>query len=39
LLSKPERKGHLEELGVDGDNKKASVSEIGCDGVEWIHLA
>jgi alpha-glucosidase (family GH31 glycosyl hydrolase) len=33
----PEEKVHLEDQGVDGI--KMDLGEIGCGGVEWIHLA
>jgi len=26
-------------LGVNGDNIKMNLKDIGCEGVDWIHLA
>jgi hypothetical protein len=37
-VGKPEKKNHLEDLGVDV-NIRMDLREIGWKGVEWIHLA
>jgi hypothetical protein len=31
--------GQLGGLGVDGDNIKMNLNEIGCEVVDWFHLA
>jgi hypothetical protein len=31
--------GCPEDLGVDGDNIKMNLREIGWEGVNWIHVA
>jgi hypothetical protein len=30
---------HLEDLGVDGDNIKIGLQEVGLRGMNWIDLA
>jgi hypothetical protein len=39
LVGKPEGKKHLKDQGVDGRMGSKVLREIGCGGVEWIHLA
>jgi hypothetical protein len=39
FVDEPEWKIPLERLGVDGDNIKLDLKEIGGEGVDWIHLA
>jgi hypothetical protein len=29
---------HSEDLGIDGDNIRMDVREIGWKGVDWLHL-
>jgi hypothetical protein len=35
----PRERDHLEDPGVDGDNIKINVQEVGCGGMDWINLA
>jgi hypothetical protein len=30
---------HLVDPGVDGDNIKMGLQEVGCGGMDWIQLA
>ena len=30
---------HLEDPGIDGDNIKMDLQELGCGGMDWIKLA
>jgi len=39
LVGKPEGKNHWGDQGVDGDNIKMDLQEVGCEGMDWIELA
>ena len=39
LVKKPEGKRHLGDPGIDGDNIKIDLQEVGCGGMDWIELA
>jgi hypothetical protein len=34
-----QEKGHLEELGVGGNNIKINLEDMVCQCIDWIHLA
>jgi hypothetical protein len=38
-LENPGERGHLKTKGIDGNNIKRGLKEIGLAYVEWIHLA
>jgi hypothetical protein len=40
LKAKSEERDHAENVGIGGrSNIKTAVKEVGCEDVDWIHLA